>query len=268
MQKLIGLSGLARSGKDTAASILLSYPGVTALALADPLKLGCQALFGLTEAETWDENSKEKRIALWGKSPRQLFQQVGTDWMRSYNPDFWLARVRRMLRYPNALERASLIDYFDPRIEIKLTCQAFFLFTHEQITQPSTSRALDPYWNISPNDAFDFVERLTLASFPDWHRQRSELPQSIARDFRSHDTTNCLIIKDIRFENEADYIRTQQGQIWHIKRHNRTAVNPHTSELGIQVAPSDIIIPNDGSITDLQNTIHYHWSAIHKANYA
>ncbi|MER2298532.1 MAG: deoxynucleotide monophosphate kinase, partial [Pseudomonas sp.] len=48
MPTIIGLAAVARSGKDTVASMLLEHPEVAAYALADPLKLGCQALFGLT----------------------------------------------------------------------------------------------------------------------------------------------------------------------------------------------------------------------------
>ena len=51
MRTIIGLAALARSGKDTVASMLLKLPGVAAFALADPLKVGCQALFGLTDEE-------------------------------------------------------------------------------------------------------------------------------------------------------------------------------------------------------------------------
>ena len=60
MRTIIGLAALARSGKDTVASMLLSIPGVAAFALADPLKLGCQALFGLTDAEAWQDDIKEE----------------------------------------------------------------------------------------------------------------------------------------------------------------------------------------------------------------
>jgi hypothetical protein len=61
MKKILGLAAKARSGKDTAASILLTHPQVAAYALADPLKAGCQALFALTPEQTWDDTAKRKR---------------------------------------------------------------------------------------------------------------------------------------------------------------------------------------------------------------
>lgn len=80
MTKIIGIAAVARSGKDTVASMLLKHEGVATYALADPLKLGCQILFGLTDAETWHDDLKEKVIPHWGWSPRKIFQTVGTDY--------------------------------------------------------------------------------------------------------------------------------------------------------------------------------------------
>ncbi len=262
MKKIIGLAGVARSGKDTAASILLSLPDVAAFALADPLKLGCQALFGLTEDQTWNDFLKEKHIDLWQKSPRQLFQEVGTDWMRSYNPDFWLMRANRTINYKTQPQLDVYINNSDPKIEIKLACQAFFLFSNEQIMLPSATQSLDPYWDLTPAEAFDLIERFTLASFPAWRDQRSQA-QSAKNQYRAGlEAAETLIIKDIRFENEADFIRNQKGQVWHIKRPERAAINPHSSEAGIQMHPSDKLIINDGSILDLKNKILHHWKDI------
>lgn len=263
MQKIIGLAGLARSGKDTAASILLSYPNVDAIALADPLKLGCQALFGLTGPETWDDNQKETRIALWDRSPRQLFQEVGTEWMRSYNSNFWLARVTRMLQYSNSRFPPLSANPLESRIEVKLACQAFFLFTDEQLTHPVMIREVDPYWKITPEDAFNLIERHTLASFPNWHTQRPHAAPPSIQQGTQIDDTNYLIIKDIRFENEASYIRDKQGEIWHIKRRDCLLVNPHSSELGINVHTSDTVIGNDGTILDLEQSLRRSWTALH-----
>ena len=93
MTQIIGLAAVARSGKDTVASMLLKHEGVTTYALADPLKIGCQILFGLTDAETWHDNIKEEVILHWGWSPRKFFQTVGTDWLRELNSDHWLLRA-------------------------------------------------------------------------------------------------------------------------------------------------------------------------------
>ncbi|MGO3746399.1 MAG: deoxynucleotide monophosphate kinase, partial [Alcaligenes aquatilis] len=88
MSLLIGLAAKARSGKDTVASLLLAHnPLLAAYALADPVKMGCEVLFGLSPAQAWtDDSLKEVPIALWQRSPRQCFQLLGTDWMRQRDP--------------------------------------------------------------------------------------------------------------------------------------------------------------------------------------
>ena len=53
--KLIGITGKARSGKDAIAKFAWSQYGFTRIAFADAVKLSAQAKFGLTAAQTWDD---------------------------------------------------------------------------------------------------------------------------------------------------------------------------------------------------------------------
>jgi hypothetical protein len=62
--------------------------------------------------------------------------------------------------------------------------------------------------------------------------------------------TEGLVITDVRFQNEADWIRSV-GTLIHIHRPGVEAVAPHASEAGIPVAGADLIIHNDGSLEDL-----------------
>ena len=91
--KLIGLTGKARSGKDTIASYLWHSAGFTRIAFADPLKLAAQNIFGLTDGQTWDDELKEIVIDRIGMSPRQIFQKLGTEAVRDvFGEDTWLKR--------------------------------------------------------------------------------------------------------------------------------------------------------------------------------
>jgi hypothetical protein len=91
--KLIGITGKARAGKDTIATHLAHTHAFTRIAFADPLKLAAQQMFGLTNTQTWDDNLKETVIPMWGLSPRQIFQRLGTDAMRgTFGQDVWLRR--------------------------------------------------------------------------------------------------------------------------------------------------------------------------------
>jgi ABC-type oligopeptide transport system ATPase subunit len=63
-----------------------------------------------------------------------------------------------------------------------------------------------------------------------------------------------LVFTDVRFQNEADYIRSKDGIIVRIVRPGQIAEN-HESELKQSEVAADIEIVNDGSIEDLHNKI-------------
>lgn len=83
--KVIGITGLKRSGKSTLAAIL----GDThiRLSFARPLKLMLAAM-GVTAAELED---KETVLPRFGRSPRYLLQTLGTEWGRKIvDQNVWL----------------------------------------------------------------------------------------------------------------------------------------------------------------------------------
>lgn len=57
------------------------------------------------------------------------------------------------------------------------------------------------------------------------------------------------IITDVRFENEAEFVR-ESGVIIHIKR-STTWGDSHKSEKGIVCAPGDIVVKNNGDKQEL-----------------
>lgn len=91
--KLIGITGKARSGKDTIARHLWVQHAFTRIAFADPLKLAAQQIFGLTHDQTWNDDMKEAVIEFWGMSPREIFQKLGTEAIKgTFGPDTWVKR--------------------------------------------------------------------------------------------------------------------------------------------------------------------------------
>ena len=280
MRTIIGLAALARSGKDTVASMLLTYPGVSAFALADPLKLGCQALFGLTDEETWHDALKEKTIDLWGRSPRELFQTVGTDWMRHHNPDHWLMRADREINPPaKAKSNPFPANLSSPDAPFALAAQAFFDFTDDQVWNPASACVMDAYWNLTPKDAMVLLKRLALGMFSDtlqadlnkcrnstqphnYFTKRAARPVVLLKtNRRLQENAHTIIVKDIRFENEAALLRAHHGKIWHITRPDLQKVNAHSSELGIEQVPGDILLVNDGSLQALEDKVENAWRA-------
>ena len=60
-----------------------------------------------------------------------------------------------------------------------------------------------------------------------------------------------MVITDVRFENEAQWVRKMGGRIVHVIRNNAPTVNPHASEAGVVQLPEDGVIINEG--TDLES---------------
>lgn len=82
--ELIGLTGPARSGKDTVAGILETH-GFKRLSYAAPIKEMLVPLIGNIPDE-----DKEKIIPWLGVSPRYLMQTLGTEWGRMLvKPTIW-----------------------------------------------------------------------------------------------------------------------------------------------------------------------------------
>ena len=85
MISIIGFTGKAKSGKDTCCELIKNeFPNanIIQLAFADPIKQACQVLFNLTDNQLHNQNSKELIDPRWSKTPRQLFQWLGTDVLR------------------------------------------------------------------------------------------------------------------------------------------------------------------------------------------
>lgn len=167
MGQLIGLAGLAGSGKDTAANYLAEQIGADRYAFANPIRDGLKAMFNLTD-EDFERDNKEKDIPSINASPRVLMQKLGTEFGRSISENLWIDVAQKKL----------------------------------------------------------------------------------------NEATNGLVISDVRFENEAEFIRKNGGQVWHI--HRETPLDPvaeHPSELGIKPRNGDLLISNNKSIESLHALI-------------
>lgn len=100
--RVIGITGKAGAGKDTAATLLSKmYPNSRIYHFADPLKEACSAAFGIPLAHFNQREIKEMENPFWRKSPRWMAQFVGTEMFRNLiGEDFWIRRAE--MEYVNA----------------------------------------------------------------------------------------------------------------------------------------------------------------------
>ena len=59
------------------------------------------------------------------------------------------------------------------------------------------------------------------------------------------------VISDVRFENEAAFVRQRGGMVIHILRPDAPHIAAHSSESGIGIHDNDLVIHNDGTLADL-----------------
>lgn len=115
--KVILISGKARHGKDTVAEILknrLISDDKTVLLThyADLLKFICQNIFG------WNGKKDE--------AGRRMLQYVGTDIIRTQNPDFWVDFIATILKYfPQTWDYVIIPDCRFPNEVTKMTEHGF-----------------------------------------------------------------------------------------------------------------------------------------------
>ena len=95
---LIGLAGLAGSGKDTVADYIAMSGDFQRIAFADPLKRVALFLCGLTRQDVTDRTRKETVLPEWGLSPRQIMQRLGTEVGRQIHSELWVRHLDRTIQ--------------------------------------------------------------------------------------------------------------------------------------------------------------------------
>lgn len=96
-KRIIGITGRAGAGKNTAAEALCEYEEV---AFVKPLKDAVKILFNFTDEQLHDTKLKEVIDPRWGKSPRQILQWLGTDCLRSeINEHFFLLHMENKIQH-------------------------------------------------------------------------------------------------------------------------------------------------------------------------
>lgn len=102
--KLIGISGLAHTGKDTLANFLKEKrKEIVIESFATPIKEIMINYFGFTREQVYDQRLKEIEDKFWNITPRKLMQLIGTEMFRkNFRYDVWVKVFeKKILNNPN-----------------------------------------------------------------------------------------------------------------------------------------------------------------------
>ena len=119
----------------------------------------------------------------------------------------------------------------------------------------------DPYWQEHKADvipALGVSPRTLMQTLgTEWGRDmiNKDIWVTIAKQRVLMAGSSLAVATDVRFENEADWIRGMGGTIIHIRR-KAASSDEHSSESGIDRDPNDITIDNDGDLEELQHATH------------
>jgi len=171
---LVGLSGKARSGKDSVADTCAALYGWRKMKLADPLKKMCREMFGLTLEHT-DGHWKEDPVGT--TTPRQLMINVG-QLGRSVDPNFWIKRLQaELLQTPQAQMQTYVIA------DVRFKNEADWIKNHNGI-MVRLERAIELRGGDIVDTSemeLDNYEGFDLKIGESWNVDASDLPRVAAR---------------------------------------------------------------------------------------
>ena len=118
----------------------------------------------------------------------------------------------------------------------------------------------DPYWQARKEEPIPALgvspRRMMQTLGTEWGRQliNPDLWLIMAHQ-RLLQNGPGMIIPDVRFDNEAAWIRKHGGRIIHVIRPETKAVEAHASEDGIEMQDTDARLFNSGTLEELQLSV-------------
>lgn len=143
--------------------------------------------------------------------------------------------------------RSEKIPFAKPMKDIA----RLFGFTYTQLYDPVEKEKVDPFWEISPRR---FLQILGTEMFRGLFRDDVWL--KMAERAIASSPQDVIVISDVRFENEAAWLRAQGGTLVHVVgRATTTGETAHSSEAGVQICEGDVILPNTGTLEQLREMV-------------
>jgi hypothetical protein len=247
---LLGILGEAGTGKDEVARILVQEGRSYVIALADPMKVYCQWMFGWPPDMLWGTSAKRAELDTRFKFPK--CPECGrTEGIR--NPDglgpeaTW--RVCAFCRATAPLEQ--LMVPLSPRYTLQHLGDWARRFRPDAYIALALRRTQAVLANgrITDDPLHDVLDDAGVI----WGRWQE-----------GNDLCTRVVINDVRMKNEIAGIREAGGRVYRVKRRHAIATTApgipnHQSEMEQRsVADQDVdgVIDNNGTLEDLRLAVH------------
>lgn len=235
---IIGICGLAGSGKDTIGRFLHEDHGFATIAFADPIKRCVKEIYGFSEERLW--GTSEERSRGDGRYPitsqaRQFLEEAkrGPDWDPSRIED----------RIP-----------FDFEVVTGLRADEHFLSARKPCQLLGTEMGRECYPNTWIDLGLRVARQLDGQGCRDYDRARGIFPAS-------RPPWSGVAITDVRFQNELQAIQEAGGAVIRVTRPSaglRGSRGVHASEVEMTLMGDelfDVVIANDRTLAHLRSVV-------------
>lgn len=238
---IIGLSGLAGSGKDFVANLLVEKHGFAKIALADSLKRICQDVFDFSDEQLWGRSEERN------KPDKRYFTGNREGGLLAYKDD-------RILLYPE--KTANQEEKLEPtHEEIQEACKIYL--TPRFALQSLGDWARGCYPEVWINYTLQIVSKLLTNPNIGYDASNKFMETDCSYADRSG-----VVISDVRFRNEIEGVRAEGGKIVRIKRDKLTTLSGSTSlhssereQMEVSDNEFDYVLNNQESVEALQQEL-------------
>lgn len=151
---------------------------------------------------------------------------------------------------------------------LKEGCAAMFGVPLECFTDDTLKETQDPFWGVSyrwmaqivgteamrQNVRDDFwVKRARK----EWKLFKKLKNEASALEPVSKPMETVMVVPDVRFENEVNWVESEGGCILHIEGKYAVQGDGHASEAGVEVRPSHRVIDNSGTFEELYQQVRW-----------
>jgi hypothetical protein len=149
-----------------------------------------------------------------------------------------------------ASECVNYTHHFTFASPLKEASRELFGFTTEQLYDKDEKEQIDSYWGVSPREVLQWLGTDCLREkFPGFFIKRME------QRFIGLDDNSVVVISDVRFDDEARFVRDNGGVVVQITRtngnqHVDAELAGHLSEKGISPNLVDVVVENNGTLED------------------